>query len=49
MEVSRGNMKARDYFACKKSLVPDIMASYRRLEEQYDVIVIEGRRKPGRD
>ena len=33
--ISRGNMKARDYFACKKSLVPDIMASYRRLEEQY--------------
>ena len=44
--VSRGNMKARDYFACKKSLVPDIMASYRRLEEQYDVIVIEGAGSP---
>ena len=39
-------MKARDYFACKKSLVPDIMASYRRLEEQYDVIVIEGAGSP---
>ena len=44
--ISRGNMKARDYFACKKSLVPDIMASYRRLEEQYDVIVIEGAGSP---
>ena len=44
--ISRGNMKARDYFAYKKSLVPDIMASYRRLEEQYDVIVIEGAGSP---
>lgn len=44
--ISRGNMKARDYFAYKKELVPDIMAAYGRLKEAYDVIVIEGAGSP---
>lgn len=44
--VSRGNMKARDYFAYKKELAPDIMSSYRRLDERYDILVIEGAGSP---
>ncbi len=42
-----GNMSARDYFAYKKKLVPDILAAYHRLEEQADIIVIEGAGSPG--
>jgi len=42
----RGNMSAREYFAYKKQLVPDIMKAYSRLEEEYDIIVIEGAGSP---
>ena len=41
-----GNMKARDYFAYKKNLVPQIMEAYRKLDEEYDIIVIEGAGSP---
>ena len=41
-----GNMSAADYFACKKKLVPDILAAYHRLEERCDIIVIEGAGSP---
>lgn len=41
-----GNMKARDYFAYKEKLIPDILAAYERLGERYDVIVIEGAGSP---
>ena len=41
-----GNMGAREYFAKKKSLIPDIMKAYRKLEEQYDILVIEGAGSP---
>ena len=44
--VARGNMKARDYFAYKHSLIPDILAAYRRLSERFDIIVIEGAGSP---
>lgn len=44
--ISRGNMKARDYFAYKADLVPEIMESYNRLAEAYDIIVIEGAGSP---
>lgn len=44
--ISRGNMKAKDYFACKKDLVPDILAAYNRLAGEYDIIVIEGAGSP---
>ena len=44
--IHRGNMKAGEYFAYKKSLVPEILAAYRRLEAEYDVIVIEGAGSP---
>lgn len=41
-----GNMNARDYFAYKKSLIPDIIRAYERLNEEYDIIVIEGAGSP---
>lgn len=41
-----GNMSARDYFAHKKSLIPDIKKAFRKLEEQADIIVIEGAGSP---
>ena len=41
-----GNMKARDYFRMKKSLVPDILSAYNRLSEANDIIVIEGAGSP---
>lgn len=39
-------MSARDYFAFKKQLVPDIMKAYNKLDEEYDIIVIEGAGSP---
>ncbi|MBQ8039124.1 MAG: cobyric acid synthase [Lachnospiraceae bacterium] len=41
-----GNMSARDYFAFKKQLVPDIKKAFKKLEEYADVIVIEGAGSP---
>ncbi|SES27139.1 adenosylcobyric acid synthase (glutamine-hydrolysing) [Butyrivibrio fibrisolvens] len=41
-----GNMKARDYFKNKKSLIPDIQAAYDRLSRDADIIVIEGAGSP---
>lgn len=41
-----GNMNARDYFAFKRQLVPDIKKAFRRLEEYADIIVIEGAGSP---
>lgn len=44
--VPIGTMAARDYFAYKKKLIPEVEASYRRLEREYDIIVIEGAGSP---
>lgn len=41
-----GNMKARDYFQYKKQLIPDILKAFQTLEEQADIIVIEGAGSP---
>jgi adenosylcobyric acid synthase len=41
-----GNMNARDYFNFKKSLIPEVIRAYRKLEEDYDIIVIEGAGSP---
>lgn len=41
-----GNMSARDYFAYKKQLIPDIKKAFRKLEELADIIVIEGAGSP---
>lgn len=44
--VSIGNMKAREYFAYKTRLIPEILAAYRRLARRCDIIVIEGAGSP---
>ncbi len=41
-----GNMSARDYFAYKKKLIPDIMKAYQQLSDENDIIVIEGAGSP---
>lgn len=43
---SIGNMKARDYFAFKKELIPVIKDAFRKLETMADIIVIEGAGSP---
>lgn len=41
-----GNMSAKDYFAFKKQLIPDIKKAFRKVEEEADIIVIEGAGSP---
>ena len=41
-----GNMSAREYFAYKKKLVPDILKAFKKLSEMADIIVIEGAGSP---
>ena len=41
-----GNMSAKDYFAYKKSLIPQIKKAYESLETWADIIVIEGAGSP---
>ncbi len=41
-----GTMSARDYFAFKHQLVPDIMKAYNDLASRFDIIVIEGAGSP---
>ncbi len=41
-----GNMNAQEYFSYRKRLIPDIIRAFRRLEEQADIIVIEGAGSP---
>jgi len=41
-----GNMRARDYFAYKTKLIPDILAAVEKLSEDVDIIVIEGAGSP---
>ncbi|MDO4505619.1 MAG: cobyric acid synthase [Spirochaetales bacterium] len=41
-----GNMTAREYFAYKKKLVPEILKAFSKLEEENDIIVIEGAGSP---
>ena len=41
-----GNMSAKDYFAYKKQLIPDIKKAFNKLEEYADIIVIEGAGSP---
>ena len=42
----RGTMSARDYFAMKKTLIPDIMAAYESLAEDHEIMVLEGAGSP---
>lgn len=41
-----GTMDAREYFAYKTKLFPEVMKAYRALAEEYDIIVIEGAGSP---
>ena len=41
-----GTRSARDYFAYKTKLIPDIMKAYNKLAEENDIIVIEGAGSP---
>ena len=41
-----GQMSARDYFAIKRQLLPEVMKAYDALAAQNDVIVIEGAGSP---
>jgi len=41
-----GNMSAVEYFAMKRTLIPQIMEAYNALSEQNDIIVIEGAGSP---
>lgn len=41
-----GNMPAREYFAYKKQLIPEIKKAFRELEDHADIIVIEGAGSP---
>lgn len=41
-----GNLSARDYFACKKQLLPDIRRAFCELSDKNDIIVIEGAGSP---
>ncbi len=41
-----GNMPAKEYFAYKKKLIPDIKAAFDELEKHADIIVIEGAGSP---
>lgn len=41
-----GNMDAREYFEFKKTLMPDILRAFGKLEEKADIIVIEGAGSP---
>ncbi len=41
-----GNMKAMDYYRRKPELIPVIKDAFARLEEQYEVIVLEGAGSP---
>ncbi len=42
----RSTMEAREYFRCKKSLIPEIMEAYNSLDRDYQVIVLEGAGSP---
>lgn len=41
-----GDMSAMEYYSRKREFIPYIMDSYRKLEEEYDIIVIEGAGSP---
>ncbi|MDO4647132.1 MAG: cobyric acid synthase [Eubacteriales bacterium] len=41
-----GTMSARDYFKYKKQLIPEIMKAYNTLDQEFDIIVLEGAGSP---
>ena len=41
-----GNLSAKEYYKRKREMIPHIMQAYRQLDEQYDIIVLEGAGSP---
>lgn len=41
-----GNMSAQEYFKFKTKLIPEIKKAYEKLDQNYDIIVIEGAGSP---
>ena len=41
-----GNIKAKDYYKRKLEFVPAVMEAYRSLEDEFDIIVLEGAGSP---
>lgn len=44
--IPRGQMRAKEYYNYKAELIPDVLASFTRLDTAYDIIVIEGAGSP---
>ncbi len=44
--ISMGNMAAKEYFAYKKQLIPEIKKAFEKLSGEYDILVIEGAGSP---
>ena len=44
--IPRGTMRASEYYKYKKNLIPEVMAAYQSLSDEYDIIVIEGAGSP---
>ena len=42
----RGSYSAKDYFRLKKALIPEILAAYRSLAAENDILVVEGAGSP---
>ena len=42
----RANMRAMEYYRRKRELIPDVLAAYKSLDEEFDIIVIEGAGSP---
>ena len=42
----QGNMRAMEYYRRKREFLPAVMDAYRSLDEEYDIIVIEGAGSP---
>ena len=41
-----GTMSAREYFAYKRNLIPEVKKAYEKLASEYDIVVIEGAGSP---
>ena len=41
-----GTMEAKEYYTKKQELIPHILKAYRKLEEEYDILVLEGAGSP---
>ncbi len=44
--VPQGNVTAKEYWKAKKALIPVVEENYRKLAEEYEIVVIEGAGSP---